>query len=71
MRSRTFMHVSLWQDFAHRLILLRADKPGDRHQAIPEPPGTARAIAVGERGVVPKNGEVWSHDYDSWPVAGV
>jgi hypothetical protein len=41
-------------------------------QAVPEPiPGTARAIAVGVRGVVLENGEVWSHDSGAWQLQGV
>jgi len=37
----------------------------------PEPiPGTARAIAVGLRGVVLENGEVWSHDSGAWALQG-
>jgi hypothetical protein len=40
-------------------------------QAIADPiPGTARAIAIGVRGVVLENGEVWSHDSGSWQLLG-
>ena len=34
-------------------------------------PGTARAIAVGNHGVILENGEIWSHDSGTWQLQGV
>lgn len=39
--------------------------------SVAEPiPGTARAIAVGNRGVILENGEIWSHDSGAWQLEG-
>ncbi len=40
--------------------------------AIAEPiPGAAKVIAVGIRGVILEDGEIWSHDTDTWELEGV